>query len=115
MRASLAFIAVLYSAAAFAQNAPPPMVGDKPLVQVKPRGGSAAKPQSVAVRLQACLDIDDGTKERLNCYDAVLPPAPKPKAVTAKAVTDCKFTKEEDQRLACFNGFVESMPKLPKS
>jgi len=94
------------------------MVGDKPLVQVKPHGTAAAKPQpqqSMAVKLQACLDIDDGTKERLNCYDAVLPPAPKPKAGTAKAVTDCKFTKEEDDRLACFNGFVESMPKLPKS
>ena len=94
------------------------MVGDKPLVQVKPRGTAAAKPQpqqSMAVKLQACLDIDDGTKERLNCYDAVLPPAPKPTAGTAKAVTDCKFTKEEDDRLACFNGFVESMPKLPKS
>jgi hypothetical protein len=120
MRAVLAFVAVLYSAAAFAQSSPPPMVGDKPLVQVKPRGPAAAKPQSMAVRLQACLDIDDGTKERLNCYDAVLPPAPKPKAATAKsvaakAVTDCKFTKEEDERLACFNGFVESMPKLPKS
>jgi hypothetical protein len=116
MRALLAFIAVLYSAAAFAQSGPPPMVGDKPLVQVKPRGKPvAAKPQSMAVRLQACLDIDDGTKERLNCYDAVLPPAPKPKTMTAKAVTDCKFTKEEDERLACFNGFVEKMPKLPKS
>ncbi len=92
------------------------MVGDKPLVQVKSRGKpAAAKPQSMAVRLQACLDIDDGTKERLNCYDAVLPPAPKPKAGTAKAVTDCKFSKEEDERLACYNGFVESMPKLPKS
>jgi hypothetical protein len=117
MRTVLALVAVLYSAAAFAQSSPPPMVGDKPLVQVKPRGTAvaAAKPQSVAVRLQACLDVDDGTKERLNCYDAVLPPAPKPKAVTAKAVTDCKFAKEEDERLACFNGFVESMPKLPKS
>src|SRR5215467_8405185 len=115
MRTILAFVAVLCSAAAFAQSGPPPMVGDKPLVQVKPRGAPAAKPQSMAVRLQACLDIDDGTKERLNCYDAVLPPAPKPKAGTAKAVTDCKFTKEEDERLACFNGFVESMPKLPKS
>jgi hypothetical protein len=118
MRTLLAFVAVLYSAAAFAQAGSPPMVGDKPLVQVKPRGTAAAKPQpqqSMAVKLQACLDIDDGTKERLNCYDAVLPPAPKPKAGTAKAVTDCKFTKEEDDRLACFNGFVESMPKLPKS
>jgi hypothetical protein len=123
---TLAFVAVLYSAAAFAQSGPPPMVGDKPLVQVKPRT-AAAKPQSTAVRLQSCLDIDDGTKERLNCYDAVLPPAPKPKegakagskaganAVAAKAVTECKFTKEEDERLSCYNGFVESMPKLPKT
>jgi hypothetical protein len=35
--------------------------------------------------------------------------------MTAKGVADCRFTKEEDERLACFNGFVESMPKLPKS
>mgnify|MGYP005820548133 CR=1 FL=1 len=91
------------------------MVGDKPLVQVKPRNAAPAKSQSTAVRLQACLDIDDGTKERLNCYDAVIKPEPKEKAPAAKRVTDCKFTKEEDERLACFNGFVESMPKLPKS
>jgi hypothetical protein len=122
MKMTLAFVAVLYSAAAFAQSGPPPMVGDKPLVQVKPRT-AAAKPQSMAVRLQSCLDIDDGTKERLTCYDTVLPPAPKPKAgakaganpAAAKAVTECKFTREEDERLSCYNGFVESMPKLPKS
>jgi len=119
MRIALALVAVLYSAAALAQSGPPPMVGDKPLVQVKPRSVPAkqqkSKSQSVAVRLQACLDIDDGTKERLDCYDAVIPPAPKPKAITAKGVADCRFTKEEDERLACFNGFVESIPKLPKS
>ncbi|WP_024510641.1 hypothetical protein [Bradyrhizobium sp. ARR65] len=115
MRVALVFVAVLCSAPAFAQSAPPPMVGDKPLVQVKPRSAAPTKPQSMAVRLQSCLDIDDGTKERLNCYDAVIKPEPKEKAATAKRVTDCKFTKEEDERLACFNGFVESMPKLPKS
>ncbi len=91
------------------------MVGDKPLVQVKPHKAAPVKPQSMAVKLQACLDIDDGTKERLNCYDEVIKPQPKDKAPAAKRVTDCKFTKEEDERLACFNGFVESMPKLPKS
>ena len=69
----------------------------------------------MAVRLQACLEIDDGTKERLNCYDEVIKPEPKQKAAAAKRVVDCKFTKEEDERLACYNGFVESMPKLPKS
>ncbi len=131
MRTILAVVAVLYSAAALAQTDKPPMVGDKPLVQIKPKtaakgkaegtaakekaGAAKGKPQSTAVKLQACLDIDDGTKERLNCYDAVIPPAPKPKAAKAKTVADCKFTKEEDERLACFNGFVESMPKLPKS
>ena len=110
--------AVLVSAASLAQSAPPPMVGDKPLVQIKPRGAAkeaAMKPQPMAVRLQACLEIDDETKERLNCYDAVIAPAPKPKAPKAKAVGECRFTKEKDERLTCFNGFVESMPKLPKS
>ncbi len=129
MRMILALVAVLYSAAAFAQADKPPMVGDKPLVQIKPKGTKTAaaakgkseaaapkgKPQSIAVRLQACLDIDDGTKDRLNCYDAVIPPAPKPKPPKAKGVADCKFLKEEDERLACFNGFAESIPKLPKS
>jgi hypothetical protein len=112
---ALASSIALISTAGSAQSGPP-MVGDKPLVQVKPRGmkEAAAKPQSNAVRLQACLEIDDGTKERLNCYDAVFAPAPKPKAPAAKNVADCRHTKEEDERLACFNGFVENMPKLPK-
>ena len=111
MRLMLAFVAVLYSTAALAQAGPPPTVGGKPLVQVKPKGGAQEKKQPTAVRLQECLDI----KERLNCYDAVIPPAPKPKAGAAKGVMDCKFSKEEDERLTCYNGFVESMPKLPKS
>ena len=126
MRMILAVAAVLYSASAFAQADKPPMVGDKPLVQVKPKAKKEAaakpaaaapkgKPQSVAVRLQACLDMDDGTKDRLNCYDAVIPPTPKPKPPKAKGVADCRFLKEEDERLACFNGFAESIPKLPKS
>ncbi|GLR95908.1 hypothetical protein GCM10007858_35450 [Bradyrhizobium liaoningense] len=121
----LAVAAVLYSTSAFAQADKPPMVGDKPLVQVKPKGTKEAaakpaaaakgKPQSIAVRLQACLEIDDGTKDRLNCYDAVIPPAPKPKPAKAKGYADCRFLKEEDERLTCFNGFAESIPKLPKN
>ena len=115
MRLALALVAVLCSATAFAQSAAPPTVGDKPLAQAKPRKAAPTKPQSIAVRLQACLDIDDATKERLDCYDAVIKPEPKEKAPAAKRVSDCKFTKEEDERLACFNGFVEKLPKPPKS
>jgi hypothetical protein len=113
MRKVLALIVILYSAAAIAQGNPP-TVGGKPLVQVKPRGAAAPKPQSIAQRLQACLEIDDATKDRLDCYDAVFSPQPKPKAPAAKAVTDCRFIKEEDQRLKCFNRFAEKIPKSPR-
>jgi hypothetical protein len=113
MRTVLALIAMLYSAVALAQS-PPPTVGDKPLLQVQPRR-AAPKSQSVALKLQACLDIDDGTKGRLDCYDAIVAPQPKPKPPAAKGVMDCRFVKEQDERLACFNGFAESIPKLPRS
>ena len=119
MRKILALLVVFYSTAAFSQGNPPaqsapPTVGGKPLVQVKSRGGPAPKSQptqSIAQRVQACLEIDDATKDRLDCYDAIFPPKPKPKASAAKSVTDCRFIKEEDERLKCFNGFAEQLPK----
>jgi hypothetical protein len=91
----------------------PPTVGDKPLVQVKPKKEAAATAHlSIAKRLQACLEIDDGTKGRLDCYDAVFSPKPNPKAPAAKGVGDCRTKKEEDERLACYNGFATSIPKF---
>jgi hypothetical protein len=112
MRIVLALVLALYSAAAMAQGSPP-TVGGKPLLQVKPRTAAPkAKPQSIAAKLQACLEIDDGTKGRLDCYDAIFPPKPNPKAPAAKGVADCRFTKEEDERLGCFNGFAEKIPKF---
>lgn len=131
MKKILVVVAAMYSATAFAQTAAPPpdkppMVGDKPLVQVKPKAIKAkateqtaapGKPKSMAQKLQACLEIDDATKERLNCYDAVIAPKPKAKqsakAGTQKSVTECSAINEEDERLTCFNGFVEKLPKLP--
>jgi hypothetical protein len=118
MRTMLALVALLYSGAVMAQQSPSPTVGDKPLLQVKPHGAAAPKSaaapknQSVAKKLLACLDIDDGTKDRLNCYDGIFPPKPNPKAPAAKAVSDCHFAKEEDERLNCYNGFAEKIPKL---
>jgi hypothetical protein len=114
MRTIFALVLVLYSGAAVAQGAgAPPTVGGKPLVQVKPPiAAPKGKPRSIAEKLQACLEIDDETKGRLDCYDAVFPPKPNPKAPAAKGVADCRFTKEEDERLACFNGFAEKIPKF---
>ena len=115
MRRILAVVLVLYSGAAIAQTSPP-MVGGKPLVQVKPRdpapSPAGGKNQPIAKRLQACLEIEDGSKGRLDCYDAIFPPKPNPKATVAKGVADCRFTKEEDERLTCFNGFAEKIPKF---
>ena len=137
MRKIILALALLYPAAAFAQGtvqgtapgAPPPaadpanpspMVGDKPLAQVgtkkhaAKKGEKAAKQPSAAQKLQACQEIDDGSKERLNCYDEIFAPQPKPKPAAAKAVNECRFVKEEDERLTCYNGFADKIPKLPQ-
>ena len=118
MRIILAFALVLYSAAALAQSSAP--TADRAdATKSKPAKGAKTKTPSakgsIAVRLEACQDIEDGTKGRLDCYDEVIKPAPKPKTAAAKTVMECKFVKEEDERLACYNGFVDMMPKLPKS
>src|SRR4051812_27580314 len=114
MRAMALVVAALFSTAALAQDksAPPAPKPAAHAKQAKPKA-APAKPQSVAAKLQACLEFDDATKERLNCYDAIFPPKPNPKAAAAKGVMDCRFIKEEDERLACFNGFAEKIPKLP--
>lgn len=112
MRRIFALVLVFDATAAMAQGSPP-TVGGKPLVQIK-SSTAPAKHQSIAARLQGCLEIDDGTKGRLDCYDAIFPAQPNPKAAAAKGVADCRYTKEEDERLTCFNGFAERIPKLPQ-
>ena len=122
MKKIILALAILYPAAALAQGtstpAAPPTVGGKPLVVVGSKKSGekkeTAKPLSPAQKLQACLDIDDATKERLNCYDAIYSPQPKPKAAAAKSATECRFQKEEDERLTCYNGFAEKIPQLPR-
>src|SRR5262245_48011520 len=104
MKKIILALAVLYPAATFAQTtapAAPPTVGGKPLVQVGSKGKkeAPAKPLSAAQKLQACQDIDDATKERLNCYDAVYAPQPKAKAPAAKSVNDCRFVRSEERRV----------------
>jgi hypothetical protein len=63
------------------------------------------------VSLRTCLKIEDQSKERLDCYDAKIKPAPKEVSAPAKTVNDCRFLKEEDERLNCFNRFVDASSK----
>jgi hypothetical protein len=58
--------------------------------------------QSVTERLRGCLAIEDATKARLECYDAIVPPV----------IEDCRLIKQEDLRLTCFNRFLE-LPVKP--
>ena len=122
MRKIILTLAILYPAAALAQGTAPAESSDRRRQTAgcgrveEIRGGQEgnAKPLSVAQKLQACQDIDDATKERLICYDAIYAPQPKPKAAAAKGVNECRFLKEEDERLTCYNGFADKIPKLPR-
>lgn len=129
MKGVVLLVSLLWSAGALAQGLPPTQgfpstafpqtAGEKPPAPAKPKAAAKkkksapAQPTGIAVKLQACFEHDDGTKARLDCYDAVITPQPKPKPPTAKSVMECRFLKEEDERLTCFNGFVEKLPKLP--
>jgi hypothetical protein len=115
MRKLLALIVILSATAAWAQqdDAPPPAPAAKPAAHAKSKAPKAGPPKSLAEKLLACLEIDDETKERLDCFDAAVPPKPpKAKAGTANGVMDCGYVKEQDERLKCFNGFAEKIPKF---
>ena len=70
-----------------------------------------AEAQSSLKNLRRCLEFKDMTMPRLICYDAIVPPRTKPKPGPAKVVNDCRFLKEDDERLICFNRFVEDPAK----
>ena len=108
----LALVVLLYSAGAFAQSAPPAEDAKPPAAPTRVKPHNAASNRSIAEKLQDCLPLDDGTKDRLDCYDAVIPPKPKPNPPAAKGVMDCRFIQEQDERLVCFNGFAEAIPKF---
>ena len=69
-----------------------------------------ARPASLNDGLIACLRLPDGTRERLDCYDAVIAPLAKTRP-TSRDVADCRCVAEQDQRLACFNDFAHSIPR----
>ena len=72
--------------------------------------GATAEAQSLK-KLRRCLEFKDMTMPRLICYDAIVPPRTKPKPGPAEVVNDCRFLKEDDERLICFNRFVENPAK----
>jgi hypothetical protein len=75
----------------------------------RPKAPAAPKAPAVDMgAVRACLAIDDMSKERLDCYDAVVAPEPKAGAKAAKRIADCRYLREEDERLGCFNKFASA-------
>lgn len=120
MKILLVVGATLMATAVLAQSAPPAAdnkaaenkaAETKGMEQVK-AAAAASKGKSIAEKLQACLEVDDGTRYRLDCFDAVLAPKPVPNPAAPKKVMDCRFVKEQDERLTCFNGFTAQIPKF---
>ena len=62
-----------------------------PPAEVVTREGAAP------ISLSDCLEIEDQTKERLDCYDGLVVAATEP------AVVSCRAVVEQDARLNCFN------------
>jgi hypothetical protein len=76
---------------------------------------ASAEAKSSLKKLQSCLEFKDMTKPRLDCYDAIVPPQTKLKPLPAElVVNDCRFLKDDDQRLICFNRFIDR-PDPPKA
>jgi len=108
--------AATFSLQAIAQedDATPPAPAKPPAHAKSTKAKAPTGPaKSLAEKLLACLEIDDETKDRLDCYDTAVPPKPpKAKAGATNGVMDCRYVKEEDERLKCFNGFAEKIPKF---
>jgi hypothetical protein len=64
-------------------------------------------------RLRTCLTIEDMTKERLDCFDAIVRPDPKPITTKPATIAECSFLKEESERLRCYNGFLVARAPSP--
>ena len=58
--------------------------------------------------LRKCTFIEDMTRERLDCFDKLI----RPEAIQVlqqaapKTVNDCRYIREQDARLKCFNRFA---------
>jgi uncharacterized protein YciW len=79
-------------------------------VNAPSKTSTAATAQVSLQMLRTCLTIEDQSKERLDCYDAKIAPEPKQASASTKTVDDCRFVKEQDERLNCYNRFVNAPP-----
>lgn len=99
--------------AALAQT-PPPAAAEKPAAPMKraARTEEAPKGVSIAEKAQKCLKIPVDPQARLDCYDAAVKPELNPNPPPVKGIRDCRHLVDKNDRLGCFDGFAEQIPKF---
>lgn len=56
-----------------------------------------------------CTSEEPGTKERLDCYDRIQPPTPRMGYLKPKTINDCKWLREQDTRMECYDRFMMTL------
>ncbi|WP_298255786.1 hypothetical protein [Bradyrhizobium sp.] len=101
--------------AALAQTPPPPAAAEKPAAPKKraaPAKEVAPKGVSIAEKAQKCRKIPVDPQARLDCYDAAVKPELNPNPPPVKGIRDCRHLVDKNDRLGCFDGFAEQIPKF---
>ena len=121
MSAAAGFALLASVPAALAQT-PPPAAAEKPAVPMKkpaasmkragPAEEAAPKGVSIAEKAQKCLKVPVDPQARLDCYDAAVKPEPNPNPPPVKGIRDCRRLVDKNDRLGCFDGFAEQIPKF---
>jgi hypothetical protein len=109
-----AFALVALVPEALAQT-PPPAAAEKPAASIKPKAApaeEAPKGVSIAEKAQKCLKILEDPQARLDCYDAAVRPEPNRNPPPVKGIRDCRRIVDINDRLGCFDGFAEQIPKF---
>jgi len=94
----------------------PPPAAEKQAAAMKPKAAPAEevapKGVSIAEKAQKCLKIVDDPQARLDCYDAAVRPEPNRNPPPVKGIRDCRHIVDVNDRLMCFDGFAEQIPKF---
>jgi hypothetical protein len=114
MSLAAGFALVASVPAALAQTQPP-AAAEKPAAPMRraaPAKEVAPKGVSIAEKAQKCLKIPIDPQVRLDCYDAAVKPEPNPNPPPVKGIRDCRHLVDKNDRLGCFDGFAEQIPKF---
>ncbi|MGA7070669.1 hypothetical protein [Bradyrhizobium sp.] len=114
MSSAAGFALVASVPAALAQT-PPPAAAEKPAAPMKraaPAEEMAPTGVSIAEKAQKCLKIPIDPQARLDCYDTAVKPELNPHPPPVKGIRDCRHLVDKNDRLGCFDGFAEQIPKF---